>query len=262
VRDILERNLASLRRRIEEACRKAGRASDSVVLLPVTKYVAPSVARTLAELGLCDLAESRVQELEHKASALASERDGPPIRWHLVGHLQRNKARRAVRWADLIHSVDSWALLETLDRLAAEERPGESVAAEGRRIGAFLEVRWADLPGRTGFSEGELLPVVSRVEELERVDLCGLMAIAPPPESDPELRAARDCFRTLARLREDLPESAFRQGRCRLSMGMSNDFEIAIAEGADIVRIGSLLFRGLEPSLPGVNQAGPAENGP
>ena len=210
-----------------------------MALLPVTKYVSPAVAGILADLGQRDLAESRVQELERKASALSEGHPGA-IRWHLVGHLQRNKARRAVRWAEIIHSVDSWTLLESIDRIAAED---------GRRIGAFLEVRSADLPGRTGFSPQEVPVIAARARELAHVDLCGLMAMAPPPEGDPAMKAARECFQSLSSLRRSLDGGSFRQGRCLLSMGMSSDFEIAIAEGADIVRIGSLLFAGLEPPV-------------
>ena len=227
----------AVRSRIAQACKAAGRAPRSVTLVAVTKGADASAAAELCALGQLDLGESRVQELVPKSATLAGRGFTP--RWHLLGHLQRNKARRAVELACQIHSVDSLRLLQTLSQLACELE---------RTVAIYLEAELTGLPGRTGFPEDALPPAVAAAASAPGVELLGLMTIAPPPGVPRE--EIRGTFRRLDRLRARLPEGAFVGGRARLSMGMSSDFEDAIAEGADVVRIGSALLEDLpdEPS--------------
>jgi pyridoxal phosphate enzyme (YggS family) len=220
VRDRLAANLAGVEERIAAACRRAGRRRDSVTLVAVTKTVEVEVAALLVELGVRDLGESRPQELWRKAAALP---DG--VRWHLIGHLQRNKIERTVPLAHRIHSVDSLRLLEALEAAEAE-----------RPIEALLEVNCSGEASKQGFAPEALGAVVPAIERLRRVRVVGLMTMAAF-EEDP--RRCRPAFALLRRLREQTP------GLRELSMGMSNDFEVAIEEGATMVRLGRVLFEGI-----------------
>jgi uncharacterized pyridoxal phosphate-containing UPF0001 family protein len=159
------------------------------------------------------------------------------VRWHFVGHLQRNKARRVLSRADVIHSVDSEALWRTLAAAASEL---------GRSTGIFLQVKLFDEPAKSGLAPAELPALVELARE-GPLPLLGLMTIAPLVEPPDAARsAARAVFEQLAELAAILPAAAFAGGRPRLSMGMSADFEEAIQAGADVLRIGSLFFEGVE----------------
>jgi pyridoxal phosphate enzyme (YggS family) len=230
----LETRLEALLARIARACRHAGRGPDCVRLVAVTKGAGPEEAAELVGLGQLDLGESRVQALEEKAAWLAAR--GLHPRWHLLGHLQRNKARRAVVLAEEIHSVDSLRLLETLERVAEEE---------GRRPRIYLELNLTGAAVRTGLPLGDLAAAIDAARELPHLELAGLMTMAPEPDAGAApADGARAVFRRLRELRDALePQraAAFAQGRAQLSMGMSADFEQAIAEGADLVRVGSAL---------------------
>jgi len=245
---VLEANLTRVRGRIEQACAAAGRSTDQVELLAVTKSVAPEVAFGLAQLGVRDCAENRVDQLESKVAwtrehAAADEQVSGP-RWHMIGHLQGNKVRRAVRIAQTIHSVDSLKLLAAIDRAAAEA---------SRRLGVFLEMKLVDVDPRTGLREGELEALIDAAPRLTNVDLLGLMTLAAPcatsREGDLASQAeARATFRRLRGIDDGLSparRARFLGGRVRLSMGMSSDLEAAIHERADVVRVGSALFEGL-----------------
>ena len=212
-------------------CREVGRDPQEIRLVAVTKTVAPEVAGALAELGCTDLGENRVAELERKHAWFAAS--GRTVRWHFVGHVQRNKARRVVRLADEIHSVDSRALLDTLARVAAEE---------GRRPGIYLQVKLTDEPTKSGLSLAELPQLLAAATELP----CrGLMTMAPLVAECDAPTAARAAFERLAALAAELPGSAFTDGRPLLSMGMSADFEAAVRAGAHVLRIGSAFFEGI-----------------
>lgn len=222
-------------------------------LVAVTKHVEPEVAALLARLeldarGACDLGESRVPEFERKVAHLKAAGLGATgLRWHFLGHLQRNKARRVVRLAHVLHSVDSLRLLDTLGRLAAEE---------GRCPQLFLQVKLTEEQTKGGLDPDELPAALSAAAEHD-LSLLGLMGMAPL-EPDPAQRRdrARTAFRRLAALARKLPSEVFVDGRVRLSMGMSGDFEDALSEGADCVRIGSLLFEGLPGRAPGALSGG------
>lgn len=234
-KETLERNRRAVLERIERAERAAGRPPGSVQLVAVTKSVGPELAGLLAALGTRDLGESRLAELERKHAWLAARGQGP--RWHFLGHLQRNKARRVLALADAIHSVDSLALLETIARMAHEL---------GRLPALFLQVHLSGEETKGGFAPDDLPDALSRARALD-LPLRGLMTMAPLAGSDEPRTSALPVFRALARLGLDLAGEAFEDGRPRLSMGMSGDFEVAIEAGADVVRVGGALFAG-EPA--------------
>jgi pyridoxal phosphate enzyme (YggS family) len=232
-RDRIRTNLAVIEDRITEACRRAGRAPATVQLVAVTKYVDGPTARTLYEAGCRDLAESRPQSLWAKAAVLADLE--PPVRWHLVGHLQRNKIRRTLPVLTLLHSLDSPRLLEAL---AAE------AAAAGQPCRALVEVNLSGDPGRTGATAAAAEALVAAAAALPHVEVVGLMGMASVPDGVPG-NARRD-FARLRELRDRLAATTTGgTDLVELSMGMSGDFEEAILEGATLVRIGSALFAGL-----------------
>jgi pyridoxal phosphate enzyme (YggS family) len=226
-------NLLAVRGRVAEACRRAGRDPGGVTVVAVTKYVGPELARGLVLAGCRDLAESRPQSLWAKAAALADLEPAP--RWHLVGHLQRNKVRRTLEVVSLVHSLDSLRLLETC---AAEAETLDTTC------NALVEVNLSGDPGRTGANESEAEAIVTAAAALPRMRIRGLMGMASVPDDDQT--AAR---REFARLREFRDRLAGRAPGgtelVELSMGMSGDYEAAILEGATLVRIGSALFEGV-----------------
>lgn len=229
VRRLLTDRLATLEERIRTACGRAGRPRQDVTLVAVTKYVGPTVATILTELGVLDLGESRPQELWHKAEPLP-----PAVRWHLVGHLQRNKIERTLRRVFLIHSVDSERLLDALD---------EEAAKQGRPLDVLLEVNASREANKGGFAPEAVVPVAPRLATLKNVRVRGLMTMAAQVANPEE---ARPTFAELRKLRDRLRAEVGPAVKLdHLSMGMTNDFEIAIEEGATLIRVGSALFEGI-----------------
>ena len=222
--------LAAIRDRMESACRRAGRLSADVTLVAVTKTRTVDEVASAVEAGVTDLGENRVQEAEEKIPSLEAleARNGAPPKWHLVGHLQKNKVKKAVALFDRIHSLDSVELGHKIDRAAQEI---------GKVQPVLVQVDLACEPTKFGLPEIELLPTLENLTGLRRLRVDGLMVL-PPFEPDPE--AVRPYFR---RLRE-LGAEAFGRGLAgrELSMGMSHDFEVAIEEGATFVRVGTALF--------------------
>lgn len=229
-------NLAAVRGRVADACRRAGREPGEVRLVGVTKYVSAEAARMLLEAGCPDLAESRPQSLWEKATALADHAPAP--RWHLIGHLQRNKIRRTLPLLSLLHSLDSVRLVEAIEAEAA---------TTGRVCEALVEVNLAGDPGRTGLLEADVIPVLEAAARCRHVRLTGLMGMAAVPEGPESGPAARRQFARLRELRDHLVDSVpTLTGLAELSMGMSGDFVEAILEGATIVRVGSALWEGVD----------------
>jgi pyridoxal phosphate enzyme (YggS family) len=229
VKEFLADRLASVQKRIAGACSRAGRNPADVTLVAVTKTVSVPIAAALHELGIIDLGESRPQELWHKASALPDT-----VRWHLVGHLQRNKIERTLPFVSSIQSVDSLRLLDALD--------GEANRT-GRSVSILLEVNASREASKSGFSVEELTELVPQLCSLNYVSIRGLMTMAAF-EADPE--TCRPTFCMLRELRDSLCSQFGSPHRLdQLSMGMTNDYEIAIEEGATMVRIGTALFDGL-----------------
>ncbi len=224
----LESNLAGVRARIQSAALRRGRGSVPG-LVAVTKSVSPARAAELLALGQRDLGENRADELERKAAWFAAH--GLQPRWHFLGHLQRNKARRVVRLASVLHSLDSIELAEVLERACADE---------GRRLEVFVQLKLWPEETKSGLDPAELPALRAVLERCPHLAFAGLMTMGPLLADENErARAARTVFAELARRARGLGTG------CRTSMGMSEDFESAVEEGADLVRVGSALFAGL-----------------
>jgi pyridoxal phosphate enzyme (YggS family) len=228
-RETLAGRLAAVEERLRAACRRAGRDRGEVTLVAVTKTVSAAVAALLPGLGVVDLGESRPQELWRKAAALPAA-----VRWHLIGHLQRNKVERTLPLICCVHSVDSVRLLQELEGQAAG-RPGG--------VEALLEVNASREASKHGFAPEEVPALAPTLAALRHVRVRGLMTMAA---YDEEPERCRPTFGMLRRLRDRLRE-ALGPGHAlpHLSMGMSNDFEVAVEEGATLVRLGTVLFEGL-----------------
>jgi PLP dependent protein len=227
---MLAERLAAVEARLTDACRRAGRARSEITLIAVTKTVSPEIAAMLPGLDVRDLGESRPQELWRKAAVI------PQVRWHLIGHLQRNKIERTLPLVQRIHSVDSLRLLRALD-LAAE------TLASIKPLPVLLEFNISGEASKHGFAPADLDEVAAALPGLNQVQVDGLMTMAAY-EDDPQ--RTRPTFRALRELRDRLAAVVGRP-LPHLSMGMSNDFEIAIEEGATMVRLGTVLFEGVAP---------------
>lgn len=223
---LLPANLERVRERIARASERAGRRAEEITLVAVSKTFSADAIRAAYEAGLRSFGENRVQEFEAKQPKLADLADAT---WHLIGHLQSNKARRA---AHLFHQVDS------IDSLTLAQKLDSAAAAEAKRLPVLIEVHLGGEATKSGVTERDLPALADSVERLPHLELRGLMTI-PPYSDDPE--AARPYFRRLRELRDGISQ---RLGRAlpALSMGMSHDFEVAIEEGATEIRIGTALF--------------------
>ena len=219
--------LAAVHGRVAAAARRAGRDPAGVEIVAVSKGVGADLVAAAAGAGQRVFGENRVQEAAEKLDTLASARAG--TRWHLVGHLQSNKGRRALDLFDCVQSVDSLELAVRLDRLAAEL---------GRRLPVYLQVNVDRDPAKAGFEPADLTAALPALLDLGALDPIGLMTVGRLVE-DPE--AARPTFRALAALSTDLRRHDARLG-AGLSMGMSADFEVAVEEGATCVRVGRAIF--------------------
>src|SRR5829696_6921128 len=228
MQDELAARLARIRARITAAAEKCGSLPHEVKLIAISKTQPASLVKLLIEFGAADVGENRVQEAEEKIREIGRDK----ARWHLVGHLQANKARRAVTLFDVIHSLDSLDLARRLDRLCVEE---------GReKLPLLIQVDLGHEETKTGIEESELTHLVEELGPLTRLKLIGLMTL-PPFFDDPE--QSRSYFRRLREMRDDLAaRGAFGSGKGELSMGMTHDFEVAIEEGATMVRIGTAIF--------------------
>jgi pyridoxal phosphate enzyme (YggS family) len=211
-------NVEVVRQRIEQACQRSGRSPAEITLVAVTKTVAPPAVAAAFEAGISHFGENRVQEAVAKIEQLAALTPQPT--WHMVGHLQTNKAKSAVAIFDIIHSVDSLRLAEVLSQRAQKTLP------------ILLEVNVAGEVSKSGFSTDDVAPALAAISSLPRLAIKGLMTIAPLVD-DPE--EVRPVFHKLRSLRDSL-------GLEHLSMGMTDDFEVAIEEGATMVRIGRAIF--------------------
>lgn len=208
-----------VRTRIESAARRVGRDPSAVRLIAVSKGMPATDIRDAVAHGIADVSENYLQEARAKRPALA----GLAVTWHFTGHLQSNKAREVVHLFDIIHTVDSEALLERLERLAE---------AAGRRPTVLLEVNQGGEAQKAGVRPEAVGPLVAAARRCPHLQLAGLMTIPPPAD---EAEASRPYFRQLAALAREL-------GLGELSMGMSDDYEVAVEEGATMVRIGRALY--------------------
>lgn len=215
--EAIRANLTAVERRIVAACDGSSRRREEITLVAVTKTFPAAAVQAAIAAGATDVGENRVQEARDKKSDV---RDA--ARWHLIGHLQSNKARDAVRLFDVIHTIDSAGLAE---------RVGRAAVAEGKRQDVLIEVNIGREAQKAGIDPAEVANVASAIRKIDALNLLGLMAI--PPLGEPE--AMRPYFRGLRKIKEDL-------GLQHLSMGMTDDFEVAIEEGATIIRVGRAIF--------------------
>jgi pyridoxal phosphate enzyme (YggS family) len=216
-------NLLKVRERIERAAQKAGRDPKQIELVAVSKTVEVDRIKEAIEAGVSILGENYVQEAQEKIETL-----GKPVSWHFIGHLQSNKAKHAVRLFDVIHSVDSIPLAEELDRRASQS---------DRVIKVMIEVNLSKEATKFGADEERVLNLARRIQDLGHLSLEGLMTM-PPYFDSPEM--SRPYYVVLRELRDRITQVGIPLKE--LSMGMSNDFEIAIAEGATYVRVGTAIF--------------------
>jgi len=214
----IEHNVQELQRRIAGACERVGRSPDEVTLVVVTKTIEAPAIEAAFHAGIRNFGENRVQEARPKIEQLASLR--AHLTWHMVGHLQTNKAKTAVDFFDIIHSVDSLRLAEALSRRSQ------------KRLPVLIEVNVAAEATKSGFTLPEVDEAVKRIVRLPNLEIEGLMTIAPWVSDAEEVRPV---FRRLRQLGDAL-------GLRHLSMGMTDDFEVAIEEGATLVRIGRAIF--------------------
>lgn len=222
----LRRNITGIKQRIARAARQAGRDPGEVTIVAVTKMVSPEVAALAIQEGLVHLGENRVQELLYKQEKLS----GQPAVWHLIGHLQTNKVKHLPGRVALVHSLDSWHLAQEISR---------RFQAAGAVCRALVQVNVAGEKSKHGLSPDEVADFLAAARELPALELCGFMTMAPLVA---EAEEARPVFRQLKMLAEGWQARHPGLDLSILSMGMSNDFEVAVQEGATMVRIGSALF--------------------
>ena len=211
-------NIHEVRERIAHAAARAGRSPDEVTIIAVTKYVDESAIQQAVEAGIEHFGENRVQEAQRKILRLPGSKFCPT--WHMIGHLQRNKVQTALKIFDIIHSIDSIRL-------------AQSISAQAERVvPVLLQVNVAGERTKGGFQRSELQEAVAEVSKLPNLSIKGLMTVAPMVDKPEEVRHV---FKELRELRDSF-------GIEHLSMGMSNDFEIAVEEGATMVRLGRVIF--------------------
>ena len=217
----LQENLAAIRKRIEQAAKRAGRVASEIKLVAVSKTHPASVLREAISAGITVFGENKVQEAESKIDEIGRD----ATEWHLIGHLQSNKVRKAVQLFDVIHSVDSLELATRLERICEEENRDA--------LSVFAQVDLAGEETKSGVRPSDLPELVSYLQTCKHLTLNGLM-ILPPFYDDPE--ATRPFFRRLREIRDIILPVG------ELSMGMSHDFEVAIEEGATVIRVGTAIF--------------------
>ena len=242
-RSPLAEKVQEVKDRIAAACAKAKRDPSEVTLIAVTKTAAPEQIREILQLGVGDLGESRVQVLQQRAAQVneffARQQHGggeglpARLRWHMIGHLQRNKIKPILPLVSLIHSVDSLRLAEELDAQALKL---------GRRMPVLMQINASEEPQKSGVAVGAAVHLAEQIDSMPNLQILGLMTLAELDASEKDIR------HTFARTREVFEEMKFNKiggtSLRHLSMGMRNDFEAAILEGATMVRIGTLLFGG------------------
>ena len=245
--EMIKDNLYRIKSNIEESCAKVGRNPNDVTLIAVTKNAEASVIRTLLDLEHTDFGESRPQELV-KRNALITEAmqrrvelpglmaDPRPVtrpKWHMIGHLQRNKVKSVLKMVEFVHSVDSLRLAEEINTLAAK-------LGLDRKVKVLLQVNTSEEPQKHGLAVGALTPLTEQIRTLPNIQICGLMTMAALSDKPDD---SRFCFSRLKELFEEMKgERIVGPEFQHLSMGMSQDYQIAVEEGATMLRVGSALF--------------------
>lgn len=230
---MLRDNLYEVEERIQEACRRAGRDRSEVTLVAVSKTKPAEMLMEAYDLGVRVFGENKVQEIREKYEVLPKD-----IEWHMIGHLQTNKVKYIVDKVRLIHSVDSFKLAEVIEKEAEKH---------GRTVDVLLEVNVAEEASKFGLKPSDVLPMAEKISQLPHVNLRGLMTIAPFVENPEKNRAI---FANLHELYVDIKEKNIDNGTVSiLSMGMTNDYEVAIEEGATMVRVGTGIFGARDYSI-------------
>lgn len=223
---MLKERLEEVEENIQEACRRAGRDRSEVTLIAVSKTKPAEILKEAYDLGVRVFGENKVQELTEKFEVLPKD-----IRWHMIGHLQTNKVKYIADKVELIHSVDSLRLAETIEKEAAKR---------GRVIDILVEVNVAEEESKFGLKKEEVIPFIEKVAGFSHINVRGLMTIAPFVEN-PEKN--RSVFADLRKLSVDITAKNIDNVNVSiLSMGMTNDYEVAIEEGATMVRVGTGIF--------------------
>lgn len=223
---MIAENLKEVERKIQEACRKTHRSRDEITLIAVSKTKPVSMLKEVYDLGIRDFGENKVQELSEKYPQMPSD-----MTWHLIGHLQRNKVKQVIDKVTLIHSVDSLRLAETIESEAAKK---------DIIVNILLEVNVAEEESKFGLKVDEALPVVEQIAAFPHVRIKGLMTIAPFVENPEENRPV---FARLQKLSVDIAKKNIDNVSVDiLSMGMTNDYQVAIEEGATMIRVGTGIF--------------------
>ena len=232
MQEILRENLEQVRKRIARAALKSGRNADDITLVAVSKTHPADVLREAIKAGANVFGENKVQEAEEKVTELGVETGNENLKWHLIGNLQSNKARKAVKIFDVVHTLDSPELAARLERICIEE--------DKKSLQVLIQIDLANELTKKGVSEKDLPNLVDFLKACERLKFIGLMIIPPFFE---DFERARPFFKRLREIRDELlGQNAFANKRGELSMGMSHDFEIAIEEGATLVRVGTAIF--------------------
>lgn len=222
----LKENIEAINREIEAACQRAGRSRDEVQLIAVTKTIDESIVNESIGYGVTDIGENKVQEIQRKYDQIDEG-----VRWHLIGHLQRNKVKYIIDKVDMIHSVDSLRLAEEIDKRA------EKI---GRTVDVLIQLNISHEETKFGIDKGELEEMLSAIDALTNVRVKGLMTMAPF-EENPE--NVRDIFRKTKEIFDELKYNNYNHVEMQhLSMGMTNDFAVAIEEGATLVRVGTGIY--------------------
>ncbi|MBW2999334.1 YggS family pyridoxal phosphate-dependent enzyme [Candidatus Woesearchaeota archaeon] len=223
---MIEDNLACVRQKIEQAKQRSGR-TDEVALVGISKNVGADLVEKAIEAGLEDIGENRIQEAQEKFDKI-----GPKVRWHMVGHLQTNKAKQAVKMFDLIHSVDSQRIASALNKEAEKIEKIQKILVE---VNTSAEI------SKYGISPNKVIDFLKDLSGLPNIKITGLMTMAPEVD-DPEL--ARPFFIILRELKEKIEKAKIPSVEMKyLSMGMSQDYEVAVEEGANVLRVGTAIFK-------------------
>lgn len=220
-------NLMKIKEEMQLSCRNAQRSIEEVTLVAVTKSVGIEQAESLVKLGVTNFAENRVDKLLEKKNAFDKN---SVIKWHLIGNLQRRKVKLIINEIDYFHALDSLKLAEEIQKRSEKVLP------------CFVEVNITGEESKHGFSKDEVFPFIQQLASLDKINVIGLMTMAPLDATEQELHQA---FKELKQLQMKIASQKLAYAPCtELSMGMSNDFPVAIEEGATFVRIGSAIFRG------------------
>ncbi len=234
IKEALTRNLKEVNSRIEAACKRCGRDPNDIKLVVSTKYVDHDIIRHLFELGIREVGENRVQDTQRKQEALKDL----PLAWHMFGHLQRNKVKKALQLFELIHSVDSLRLAQEIN---------DAALAMGKKAHILIEPNISQEPQKFGLKEEDVIPFLKELSSMKGLQVLGLMCMTPISE-DPE--TSRPIFRRLREISEVIKQKNIENIHIRyLSMGMTQDFEVAVEEGSNLLRIGSIIFKNVPKIL-------------